>query len=105
MGSLGLGISIYLDDTAADTDHSKTLSLRESVTLALASSFDCAATGINGGFSGISPLKSSIFTLFIGLAAILLGGLTGKKISSLRHDFSWVGGVLLIIFAVACYIS
>ena len=33
-----------------------------------------------------------------GGTALFLGSVTGRKISSLRHDFSWAGGLLLIIF-------
>lgn len=103
MSRIGLGVSIYLDDTAADIDKSKTLSPTEAAALALASSLDSAATGINCGFSGINPLITSALALAAGFFAIILGGLTGKKISSLRHDFSWVGGALLIAFAVLSY--
>ena len=103
MNGFGLGICIYLDDTAADIDRSKTLSAYEAAALALASSLDSAATGINCGFSGISPAAAAVFTLAAGFMAIIAGSLTGKKISSLRHDFSWVGGVLLIIYAVLSY--
>ncbi len=100
MSGLGLGVCIYLDDTAADIDKSKTLSPSEAAALALASSLDSAATGVNCGFSGINPICASIFTFAVGFFAIVLGAFTGKKISSLRHDFSWVGGALLIIFAL-----
>lgn len=103
MSGFGLGISIYLDETAADVDCSKTLSSYEAAALALASSFDSAATGISCGFSGINPIIAAIFTLAAGFIAIVLGGITGKKISSLRRDLSWIGGVLLIIFAVFTY--
>ena len=34
-----------------------------------------------------------------GFAAMMLGALTGKKISSLRRDLSWAGGVMLILLA------
>lgn len=103
MNGFGLGISIYLDDTAADIDKSKSLSAYEAAALALTSSLDSAATGINCGFSGINPITAALLTLIAGFFAIIFGGLTGKKISSLRHDFSWVGGVLLIIFAFSSY--
>ncbi|MCD7811075.1 MAG: manganese efflux pump [Ruminococcus sp.] len=103
INGFGLGISIYLDETAADIDSSKSLSAYEAAALALASSLDSAATGINCGFTGIQPLPAAIFTFVAGFLAIILGGLTGKKISSMRHDFSWVGGAMLIIFAIFSY--
>jgi len=103
MSGFGLGVCIYLDETAADVDKSKTLSAAEAAALALASSFDSAAMGINCGFSGINAGAAALFTLASGFFAIIMGSFTGKKISSLSHDFSWIGGVLLILFAVASY--
>ncbi|WP_297958798.1 manganese efflux pump [uncultured Ruminococcus sp.] len=95
-----LMVKLCIDDTAADADRSMVLSAGEAAALALASSFDSAATGLSCGCSGMSAAAASLFTLLCGAAAIILGGLTGRKISSLRHDLSWAGGVLLIIFAV-----
>lgn len=92
-------LRLYLDDTAADTDNSKTLSAGEAAALAIASSLDSAATGLSSGFSGISPVFSAIFAFICGISAIYLGWLTGRKISSLGHDLSWVGGGMLIAFA------
>lgn len=101
LSGFGLAVSIYLDDTAADMDRSKILSPQEAAIFALASSLDSAAIGINYGFSGISPLITALLGLICTAAAILAGGLAAKKISSLRRDFSWTGGVLLIILAIA----
>ena len=95
-----LMVKLCIDDTAADADRSMVLSAGEAAALSLASSFDSAATGISCGCSGMSAAMASLFTLLCGAAAIILGGLTGRKISSLRHDLSWAGGVLLIVFAV-----
>ncbi len=100
MGKSPIVLKLYLDDTAADFDNSKILSAAEAAALALASSFDSAAVGISCGLSGTSPAAASLFAVLFGFAAIILGGVTGKKISSLNRDFSWVGGILLIIFAV-----
>ena len=90
---------LCLDDTAADTDNSKILSPCEAAILALASSFDSAAMGLSCGSSEMIPLRAAVFTFFAGSAALFLGNIIGKKISSLKHDFSWLGGVFLIIFA------
>ena len=99
-GSSGLVIKLYLDDTAADIDDSKSLSPAEAAALALASSLDSAATGLSSGTFGISPLRTALFTFIAGFAAIAAGNVTGKKISSSDRDLSWLGGVLLIAFAV-----
>lgn len=95
----GIVFKMYLDETCADFDNSKTLSIAEASALALASSLDSVATGLSSGFSGISPPSAFLYTFLAGFLAIALGNATGHRISSLRHDFSWVGGILLIIFA------
>ena len=100
LGKSPLALKLYLDDTAADIDHSKVLSAGEAAALALASSLDSAAMGMSSGFGNISPLIASVLTLLCGFIAVSTGSLIGKKISSLDHDLSWVGGVMLIIFAL-----
>ena len=99
-GFSGLMVKLYLDDTAADLDHSSSLSLSEASALALASSLDSAATGLGCGTAGISPVKAGIFAFISGFIALMAGSLLGRKISSRRHDLSWLGGVFLIFFAV-----
>lgn len=100
MGKSPIVLRLYLDDTAADFDNSKSLSTAEAAALSLAGSLDSAAIGLSSGISVTSPLLVSVFAIICGSAAILLGNLTGKKISSLNHDFSWVGGIMLILFAL-----
>ena len=95
----GLVIKLYLDETSADTDNSKVLSAKESIALAVASSCDSAGIGIGSGLSGINPFTVSIFTFIAGFTAIFLGNLTGRKLGQMKYDLSWVGGILLIIFA------
>lgn len=98
-GKYGIVMKLYLDETTADFDNSKTLSVAEASALALASSLDSAATGISSGFYEINPVIAFVFAFIVGFVAIALGNVTGKKLSSLHHDFSWVGGILLILFA------
>ncbi|MBD5159182.1 MAG: sporulation protein [Ruminococcus sp.] len=99
-GKYGIVMKLYLDETTADFDNSKVLSVPEATALALASSLDSAATGISSGFAGIKPFPAFIFTFIAGLISITLGNFTGKKLSELKYDFSWAGGILLIVFAV-----
>ena len=94
-----LVLKLYLDDTAADIDDSKFLSPLEAAALAAASSLDSAATGLSCGAAGFRPVISLIYALIFGAAAVFFGSLTGRKISSLKHDLSWPGGVLLILLA------
>lgn len=97
IGKSPLVVKIYLDDTAADIDHSKVLSAAEAGALALAGSLDSAAIGL--GCGQIAPLTASLFTFICGAAALFLGNITGKRISALGLDLSWAGGVMLILFA------
>lgn len=99
-GSSGLIIKLYLDDTAADTDGSKSLSPSEAAALALASSLDSAATGLSCGFCGISPLRTAALAFFAGFAAVAVGSLAGNKIAASDCELSWLGGVMLIAFAI-----
>ena len=101
----GIIVKLYLDDTSADTDGSQTLSVREATALAVAGSLDSVSTGLSCGFNGINPFLSGVFTIMAGFLALILGGLFGKKIASLNHDFSWLGGVFLIAFAVFEFIK
>ena len=99
LGKSPLALKLYLDDTAADIDNSKILTAGEAATLALASSIDCAAMGLSCGYDGISPVIASLLALACGFAAVRTGSLVGRKISTLNHDLSWVGGIMLILFA------
>lgn len=99
-GSAGIVIKLYLDDTAVDLDSSKTLSPLEAFTFALTAALDSAATGLSCGRCETDPAVSAVFALFTGFAAIFLGSLLGRRISSASHDFSWVGGAALIAFAI-----
>ncbi|MCM1131960.1 MAG: manganese efflux pump [Ruminococcus flavefaciens] len=96
----GIIVKLYLDDTSADSDGSQTLSAYEALALALAGSLDSASTGLSCGFNNINPLLAGTLAFVTGFTALALGTLFGKKISTLKHDLSWLGGVFLIAFAV-----
>ncbi len=100
MSRLGIGVRLYLDERTADSDFSKVLSISESIALALALSADSVAVGINAGFLGANSLRTAFITFIVNILVVYLGEFTGKKISSLKYDLSWLGGVLLILSAV-----
>lgn len=102
MGKSPIVLKLYLDDTAADFDNSKVLSVYEAAALAAASSVDSAAVGISCGYSGLMPAVISVLAVICGFAAIILGGITGKLAAIKDHDYSWIGGILLILFAIFC---
>ncbi|MBR5514168.1 MAG: manganese efflux pump [Ruminococcus sp.] len=96
----GIVIKLYLDDTAADVDNSKTLSPKEAAALAAAASLDSLSIGLGMGGNEINPATTAIYAIISGFLAIILGGLTGRKIASINRDFSWVGGAALILFGI-----
>ncbi len=93
-------VRLCLDDAAADIDSSKVLSTGEAFFLAFAGSLDAAATGLSCGGTNISGVYAALSTFICGAAALTFGSLTGRKISSLNHDLSWLGGFLLLLFAI-----
>lgn len=103
-GSSGIIVKLYLDDTLADIDNSKTLSPKEAIALALAGSLDSISTGLGAGCGETNPLTASIFTFIAGTLAITAGTLAGRRIAQTERDLSWLGGVALVIFAVLEFI-
>lgn len=100
IGKSPIVVKLYLDETAADFDNSKVLSVYEAAALAAASSVDSAAVGISCGGGDLNVRAAVIGSVIFGFAAIFLGGITGKLAAIKNHDFSWIGGVMLIIFAL-----
>lgn len=97
-------LKIYANPLEADIDHSKELSLREAVPLAIAVGLD----GLSVGFGvGIAATKANTF-LIVGLSlisdilAVVFGCYFGNKIANrLSLDLSWLSGIILISIAMA----
>ena len=93
---------IYLDETKADLDKSKSLSVKEACFLGVALSVDSLASGFSGGL-GICQgyfIYGVLLCFFLGLIGINLGARIGRLISlrvSNRLDLSFLSGILLII--------
>ncbi|MBC8571121.1 manganese efflux pump [Zongyangia hominis] len=93
-------LDIFLDETKADSDDSKDLSVRESLYLGLALSVDSLASGLGSGLTAINvPLTVAIYAAVQFL--VVMGGFSlGKKLrGKAAPDLSWLGGLLLIILA------
>ena len=99
-GNSGIVIKLYLDDTAVDVDNSKILSPKEAAALAAAASLDSVSIGTVMGGNEINPAISAFFAFIAGFTAIIIGGITGRKIASMNRDFSWIGGAALILFGI-----
>lgn len=94
-------IEVFLDETKADRDHSKTLSIRESCYLGIALSIDSLATGFGIGFSQVSLWEIVVCSFVVNLTAILAGALVGRKMFHMaRIDLSWLGGLMIIGIAM-----
>ena len=96
---LSFVLNICIDETKADSDSSKLLSVREAVPLALALSADSLLTGFSITADSILFILLSLFSFCMGLAAVTLGTAAGNKITRRSCNLSWVSGLFLIVIA------
>ena len=96
--ALGLVIDICFDETLADTDHSKTLSVRETFAYSAALSLDSLASGLGAGIQKTEIPFCLFLTFCAGFLLTLLGCKIGKS-CRFRKNLSWLGGVMLLILA------
>lgn len=94
-------ISIYIDETNADFNNSKSLSPKESLYLAVALSLDSLAIGFGSSLAGTNYFQVIFFSLIYGITAIWSGLLIGRKLVE-KSDFnvSWLSGIILMILAI-----
>lgn len=95
--ALGLVIEICCDETRADVDGSKTLSIGEAVTFATALSLDSLASGLGAGIERAWMLPCLGLTLLLGFALTLLGAQLGRRCRTRRLE--WLGGVMMLLLA------
>lgn len=98
--NLWLIIDIYIDETKADLDNSKTISLNEALYLAIALSIDSIAIGFGTGIGNINYFAVIILSLIWDIIAIWSGLFLGEKFTEkINVDLSWLSGILLILLA------
>lgn len=98
--NLWLIIDIYIDETKADLDNSKTISLNEALYLAIALSIDSIAIGFGTGIGNINYFTVVILSLIWDIIAIWSGLFLGEKFTEkINVDLSWLSGILLILLA------
>lgn len=94
-----LFMQIYKDEVNADIDHSKELSITESIFLGIALSLDSLASGIGIGLSEYNPIMLLLLTFFITFILIEFGYVLGRKLFQNCPNLNWISGVLLILLA------
>lgn len=94
-------LNVYADVEYADSDNSKFLSVKESVALATALSFDSFAVGVSTAMSGVSYALPSIISLILTFIAIKSGCKLGENLPKLiPFDMSYISAILLIILGI-----
>lgn len=95
-------ISVYGNPVNADEDGSKSLSVKETLFLACAMSLDSLFVGALAAFLTVSIPLTIALTFGIGMLAVFMGDLLGKKVlSNSKYDFSWMSGALLMLLALS----
>ncbi|MGN0621989.1 MAG: hypothetical protein ACI4I9_08980 [Porcipelethomonas sp.] len=105
ISGVGFVISVFLDETCADADKSKTLSPGEALALAAALSADSLGSGFGAGLGGADIFAVGIMSLAAGLAAVEAGAAAGRKTGAQRPGVAWISGVFLIILAVMSFVK
>lgn len=100
-------ISLYLDESLADTDLSKSISPREAVALAITLSLDSLVSGFSAGLSmgGVKIITLTVGALFIlGVLGVYIGNRLGfwskGKTLKKRLELDWISGLTLITLGI-----
>jgi putative sporulation protein YtaF len=98
--SLRFVLHVYADPAAVDLDHSKSISLTEAASLALALSLDGAAAGFGAALGQASIPGVVAASLAANQLTLLLGSWLGERLSRrLSMSLGWLGGVILLLLA------
>lgn len=95
-------LDVYLDETKADRDHSKQLSLKEALYLGVALSFDSLVSGFALGMGIKHPSAVLIISFIIGAIAIYSGSILGERSAKTSKDInlSCLSGFLFLCLAI-----
>ena len=95
-------LQVYADETKADLDKSKELSVKESLYLAIALSFDSLAVGFGSSLAGSAYIQTILLCFLIGFLAVIVGSFIGKKLVEKSNiNLSWLSGVILMVLALS----
>jgi putative sporulation protein YtaF len=94
-------IDIYVDETKADIDHSKNLSSKEALYLAVALSLDSLAVGFGSSLGKINYAQVLLLSLITDMVAVLAGLFVGGKfVEKSKVNISWLSGIILMTLAI-----
>lgn len=95
-------LQVYADETKADLDKSKELSVKESLYLAIALSFDSLAVGFGSSLASSAYIQTILLCFLIGFLAVIVGSFIGKKLVEKSNiNLSWLSGVILMVLAIS----
>lgn len=97
--NLSVALRICADSRSADLDRSRTLSAREAFFLSLSVSLDSLVTGMSISTHWLRALLLILFTLLFSLAVCFAGVKMGEKLGESKRDFSFIGGIVLLVIA------
>lgn len=94
-------LTVYADPNKADADRGGVLSAKEACSLGVALSIDSMAAGIGAGMGAAPIVFPVLLSFFMGAAAIGAGVFLGNRVAARYSlDFTWAGGLLLILLSV-----
>lgn len=91
---------IFFDGTAADTDNSKSISVREAAALSAALSADSLITGVGAGLERLALPILGAAVFGASMLSLAAGQRLGRKlISTFKINLGWLCGAVLILLA------
>ena len=99
ISELNFVLNICIDETKADVDCSKRLSVWEAFLLASTLSVDSLLSGFSIQGSVADLIGLGTYSLAMGFLAIYSGMFLGKRMSLCGFNLSWLSGIILILIA------
>lgn len=100
--SLGWVVQITKNPSRADLDANGFINGKEAIALGITLSFNCIATGVGAGLTGLPPFPVALSIFLFSMITISLGYWTGWKTASNRLE-RWsqaASGILLILIGI-----
>lgn len=98
-------LNVYLDETSADFDNSKNLSVFESVVLSLVLSLDSLVGGFSISLFNMSTTNILVIVFSINLLFFILGKYLGKYLNKyINFNLSYFCGFIIILIALLNFI-